>query len=71
MQSAAILFGALKGLRAFFLYQTNPKNLDLSYKLDLDLWDSFLKGEKPKNYSMKNYGRNIKAPTYLEYVAAW
>ena len=47
MPSAAILFGALKGLRPFFLYQNNPKILDLSYKLDLDLWDSFLKGEKP------------------------
>ena len=23
-----------------FSFQNNPKNLDLSYKMDLDLWDS-------------------------------
>ena len=23
----------------FFSFQNNPKNLDLSYKMDLDLWD--------------------------------
>ena len=23
----------------FFPFQNNPKNLDLSYKTDLDLWD--------------------------------
>ena len=27
----------------FFLFQNNPKNLDLSYKMDLDLWDCLVK----------------------------
>ena len=25
--------------KSFFSFQNNPKNLDLSYKMDLDLWD--------------------------------
>ena len=25
----------------FFSFQNNPKNLDPSYKMDLDLWDCF------------------------------
>ena len=25
--------------RVFFSFQYNPKNLDSSYKMDLDLWD--------------------------------
>ena len=25
--------------RHFFSFQNNPKNLDLSYQMDLDLWD--------------------------------
>ena len=25
--------------RCFFSFQNNPKNLDPSYKMDLDLWD--------------------------------
>ena len=25
--------------RSFFFFQNNPKDLDLSYKMDLDLWD--------------------------------
>ena len=25
--------------RSFFSFQNNPKNLDPSYKMDLDLWD--------------------------------
>ena len=25
--------------RFFFSFQNNPKNLDLSYKTDLDIWD--------------------------------
>ena len=28
-------------IRQFFSFQNNPKNLDLSYKTDLDLWDCF------------------------------
>ena len=24
----------------FFFFQNNPKNLDLSYKMDIDLWGS-------------------------------
>ena len=42
----------LKELLYFFGYRTadfsiqnNPKNLDLSYKTDLDLWDLFRKGK--------------------------
>ena len=27
--------------RLFFLFKNNPKNLDPSYKMDLDLLDSF------------------------------
>ena len=26
-------------IRHFFSFQNNPKNLDLAYKTDLDLWD--------------------------------
>ena len=26
-----------------FPFQNNPKNLDQSYKMDLDFWDCFLK----------------------------
>ena len=26
-------------IRWSFFFQNNPKNLDLSYKMDLDLWD--------------------------------
>ena len=28
-------------IRQFFSFQNNPKNLDLSYKMDLNLWDCF------------------------------
>ena len=28
-----------------FSFQNNPKNLDPSYKTDLDLWDCFRKGK--------------------------
>ena len=27
--------------QCFFHFQNNPKNLDPSYKMDLDLWDCF------------------------------
>ena len=26
-------------MKIFFFFQNNPKNLDPSYKMDLDLWD--------------------------------
>ena len=29
----------------FFFFQNNPKNLDPSYKMDLDLWDLIRKGK--------------------------
>ena len=29
----------------FFSFQNNPKNLDPSHKMDLDLWDCFRKGK--------------------------
>ena len=28
-----------------FPFQNNPKNLDPSYKMDVDFWDCFLKGQ--------------------------
>ena len=31
----------LQLLDSFFFLLNNPKNLDLSYKMDLDLWDCF------------------------------
>ena len=34
----------------FFSFQNNPKNLDLSYKTDLDLWDCL---EGQNSYSSK------------------
>ena len=32
----AVFFGYKTG---FFVFQNNPKNLELSYKTDLDFWD--------------------------------
>ena len=31
--------------RIIFSFQNNPRNLDPSYKMDLDLWDCFRKGK--------------------------
>ena len=31
--------------QSLFFFQNNPKNLDPSYKMDLDLWDYFGKGK--------------------------
>ena len=48
MSSAAVVIGALRVnkyqasiifLWSFFSIQNNPKNLDPSYKMNLDLWD--------------------------------
>ena len=34
-----------------FLFQNDPKNVDPSYKTDLDFWDCF--GKENKKYPMK------------------
>ena len=32
--------------RSFFSFQNNPKDLDLSCKMDLDLWDFYVRKSK-------------------------
>ena len=39
-------------IRQFFSFQNNPKNLDLSYKTDLDLWDCL---GKVKTHMIANF----------------
>ena len=34
-----LLYTIFFRLTEFFSFQNNPKNLDMSYKTDLDLWD--------------------------------
>ena len=34
----------------FFSFQNNPKNLDPSYKTDLDLWDCLGKVKQKQNF---------------------
>ena len=39
-QNTSIILPYFFGYKAEFLsFQNNPKNLDLSYKTDLDIWD--------------------------------
>ena len=42
----------LKHLYQFLPFLNNPKDLDLSYKMDLDLWDCF--GRKTLSYNRRN-----------------
>ena len=39
-------------IRQRFLFQNHPKNLDQSYKMDLDLWDCL---GKIKSYHKENF----------------
>ena len=47
-------------LGGFFFFQNNPKDLDLSYKTDLDLLDCFARETPPPcstpSYITKKYG---------------
>ena len=57
----------------FFPFQNNPKYLDPSYKMDLDIWDCFGKGKTDHkaelhkiNLDVWGHSRNGKAMSYKQ-----
>ena len=56
--------------RCFFSFQNNPKNLDLSYKTDLDLWDCLGRVKLAKLHRTDlifcTHSREGKTPSYSQ-----